>query len=299
MVRLNCHHYYAKPTLLLLFVYSLKKFIRGPSLVSSLKDTTLHNSLRQPAFDLINSIIISDACALVSKRVSLSKGDSGSLFDEDDTSFSKDTERDKSCWTEFWSQWNLTSRECSQWRCIPLLWYTAMFQVDPMNLPISFSMAIFWVLSRVSVADLSSGNERMSQSVDEWLVSHAGEISWCFKWETPNGSNDGEDGKESKNSVEVAAATCTLLLRSLKRCRGTSSIVNLTSLCTSSSSSSKSSLPFLMIYRCAILIRFSMQFVVQLQKQELQRQWTWAPAMAESLVLLLVDPNDVGNSCFI
>ncbi|XP_078150888.1 P-loop containing nucleoside triphosphate hydrolases superfamily protein isoform X4 [Carex rostrata] len=202
------------------------------------------------------SVLICDACALVSKRVSLSKGDSGSLFDEEeDTSFSKDTERDKSCWTEFWSQWNLTSRECSQWRCIPLLWYTAMFQVDPMNLPISFSMVIFWVLSRVSVADLSSGNERMSQSVDEWLVSHAGEISWCFKWETPNGSNDGGDGKESKNSVEVAAATCTLLLRSLKR--------------------------------------FSMQFVVQLQKQELQRQWTWAPAMAESLVLLLVDPNDI------
>jgi hypothetical protein len=205
-----------------LFRYSClflqKMSIRGPSLVSFLKDTTLHKSLRQPAFDLINSIIISDACALVSKRLSLTKGDGASLDDEEeDTSFSKDTESDSSCWTEFCSQWNLTSRECSQWRCIPLLWYTAMFQVDPINLPMSFSMAIFWVLSRASVADLSSSNERMSQSVDEWLVSHVGEISWCFQWEIPSGSNDGGDGKESKNSVEVAAATCTLLLRSLKR----------------------------------------------------------------------------------
>lgn len=238
MVRLNyhhCHYYsycYSFPKLSSVFCYSclsLEKFsIRGPSLVSSLKDTTLHNSLRQPAFDLINSIIISDACALASKRLALSKGDGGSLYDEEeDTSISKDSERDKSCWTEFCSQWNLTSCECSQWRCIPLLWYTAMFQVDPMNLPISFSMAIFWVLSRVSVADLSSSNEWMSQSVDEWLLSHAGEISWCFKWEIPSGSNDGGGGKESKNSVEVAAATCTLLLRSLKRSRDSPSIFNL------------------------------------------------------------------------
>ncbi|KAL5065972.1 hypothetical protein RYX36_027709 [Vicia faba] len=37
----------------------------GPSLVSSLKDSSLHSSLRQPAFDLIQTIIVSDANALI------------------------------------------------------------------------------------------------------------------------------------------------------------------------------------------------------------------------------------------
>nr|KYP50402.1 putative helicase DDB-G0274399 [Cajanus cajan] len=37
----------------------------GPALVSSLKDSSLHNSLRQPAFDLIQTIIVSDATALI------------------------------------------------------------------------------------------------------------------------------------------------------------------------------------------------------------------------------------------
>ncbi|EEF48714.1 splicing endonuclease positive effector sen1, putative [Ricinus communis] len=37
----------------------------GPSLVSSLKDSSLHNSLRQPAFDLVQTVIVSDAAALV------------------------------------------------------------------------------------------------------------------------------------------------------------------------------------------------------------------------------------------
>jgi hypothetical protein len=40
------------------------------------------------------------------------------------------------------------------------------------------------------------------------------------------------------------------------------------------------------------------QFMVQIQKQELERQWTWAPAMAEGLILLLVDPNDVSDFFF-
>ncbi|KAK3035536.1 hypothetical protein RJ639_034741 [Escallonia herrerae] len=38
----------------------------GPSLVSSLKDSSLHSSLRQPALDLIQAIIVSDTAALVS-----------------------------------------------------------------------------------------------------------------------------------------------------------------------------------------------------------------------------------------
>jgi hypothetical protein len=42
---------------------------RGPSLISSIEDTSLHGSLRQSAFDLINIVIISDASALISYKL--------------------------------------------------------------------------------------------------------------------------------------------------------------------------------------------------------------------------------------
>lgn len=42
----------------------------GPSLVSSLKDSSLHPSLRQPALDLIQTIMVSDAAALISSALS-------------------------------------------------------------------------------------------------------------------------------------------------------------------------------------------------------------------------------------
>ncbi|KAF6153253.1 hypothetical protein GIB67_018904 [Kingdonia uniflora] len=37
----------------------------APSLISSLEDSSLHSSLRQPAFDLIHTIIVSGATALI------------------------------------------------------------------------------------------------------------------------------------------------------------------------------------------------------------------------------------------
>ncbi|KAK1275068.1 hypothetical protein QJS04_geneDACA004129 [Acorus gramineus] len=43
--------------------------IGGPPLLCSLKDSSLHNSLQQPAFDLIQTIIVSDAAALISLRL--------------------------------------------------------------------------------------------------------------------------------------------------------------------------------------------------------------------------------------
>ena len=42
---------------------------RGPYLVSSLKDSSLHSSLRQPAFNLFQTIIVSDAAVLVSSML--------------------------------------------------------------------------------------------------------------------------------------------------------------------------------------------------------------------------------------
>ncbi|KAJ3676832.1 hypothetical protein LUZ60_002556 [Juncus effusus] len=230
----------------------------GPSLINSLKDTTLHISLRQPAFDLITSIIISDSCALISKHFSISQN----TLSESETliPFSKSPQNPTKIptyWDEFKSQWNLTSKECTNnnWRVIPILWLTAFLQLDPLILPISFSKAAFFSLSRISISCLNFTNADVARPADEWVMSHLGDFLGCFKWETPSGTNcGGEEGKESKNSVEVASSNWSVLLRAFKR--------------------------------------FSVHFVVQIERRQLQKQWNWEPEMAESLVLLLIDPND-------
>ncbi|XP_038985729.1 uncharacterized protein LOC103713146 isoform X2 [Phoenix dactylifera] len=233
----------------------------GPSLVSSLKDSSLHSSLRQPAFDLINTIMISDASALISLKLqyhSVSKDNmsiSADFFDdEDELHFSHDIEeKDYSCWNFFGIQSKLTSRECKEWTCVPALWFDALIKVDPSILPISFSKAVFWALAHISMLESMSSVE-LSLSVDNWLSSYAGEISSSLMWEVPNGSDDGGDGNETRNSVK-ASSMCILLIRTFKR--------------------------------------FAAHFVMQIEHRELQKQWTWEPRMAESLILLLIDPNDI------
>lgn len=41
--------------------------------------------------------------------------------------------------------------------------------------------------------------------------------------------------------------------------------------------------------------RLTTHFVVQMEQGELRKQWTWEPRMGESLVLSLVDPNEVSK----
>ncbi|XP_019707473.1 uncharacterized protein [Elaeis guineensis] len=233
----------------------------GPSLVSSLKDSSLHSSLRQPAFDLINTIMISDASALISLKLqyhSVSKYNmrmsADFIDDEDELQFSHDIEeKDYSCWSLSGIQSKLTSRECKEWTCVPALWFDALIKVDPSILPISFSKAVFWALAHISMLESMSSVE-LSLSVDDWLSSYAGEISSSLMWEVPNGSDDGGDGNESRNSVK-ALSLCILLIRTFKR--------------------------------------FAAHFIMQIEHRELQKQWTWEPRMAESLILLLIDPNDI------
>lgn len=232
----------------------------GPSLVSSLRDSSLHSSLRQPAFDLINTIMISDASALISLKLqyhsvsNVSMSTSADFIDdEDELHFSHDNEeKDYSCWSLFGIQSKLTSRECKEWTCVPALWFDALIKTDPSVLPISFSKAVFWALAHISTLESMSSVE-FSLSLDDWLSSYAGEISSSLMWEVPNGSDDGGDGNESRNSVK-ASLMCILLLRTFKR--------------------------------------FAGHFVMQIEHRELHKQWTWEPRMAESLILLLVDPND-------
>ncbi|XP_068638867.1 helicase SEN1 isoform X1 [Aristolochia californica] len=232
----------------------------GPSLVSSLKDSSLHVSLRQPAFDLIQSIIVSDAAALVFFMLKHHAPPNAGLFffsdfseEDDELSFSHDAEEeDSSCWNAFSVQSKLTSRECKGWMCIPMLWFDALTELDPSALPISFSKATFWALSRFSVVEPVICND-MKLPVKDWISSYCPEVLSSLGWQVAAGSDDGGEGKPCKNSVDPSAM-CVPLIRMLKRCAA--------------------------------------HFVTQMEPFELWKQWTWEPRLAESLILLLLDPND-------
>uniref|UniRef100_A0ACD5XU29 Uncharacterized protein n=1 Tax=Avena sativa TaxID=4498 RepID=A0ACD5XU29_AVESA len=232
----------------------------GPSLICSLKDTSLHSSLRQPAFDLINILIVSDASALISfklKYETTTKGDPSSsvifIDDEDELPFADDTaEKEYGCWNDFSVLNKLTFRGCKDWTCVPLLWYLVMVQLEPSKLPITFSKAVFWALSHISVLEPGLAMES-SVPVNDWLSSHAGEVSSTFSWQLPNGADDGGGGKDCINTLKVSKFG-TLLMRIFKR--------------------------------------FAIHVIMQIEQCGLQKQWTWEPLMAESLILALVDHND-------
>jgi len=195
----------------------------GPSLISSIEDTSLHISLRQPALGLIYIIIISDASALISYKLKYEavKKDNVSnsvMFadDDDELPFSHDAEeKSQSCWNDFSVVNKLASRECKDWKCIPLLWYLTMVQLEPSKLPIAFSKAVLWGLSHVSVLEPGLATES-SVPVNTWLSSHAGEVSSTFTWQVPNGADDGGGGRDCINTLKVSQF-CTLLLKIFKR----------------------------------------------------------------------------------
>lgn len=221
----------------------------GPSLVSSLKDSSLHGSLRQPAFDLIQIIIVSDVAALVTAMMNshtpsiINRSMSTEFNDEDEDQglpFALDVEeKDISCWNEFSAQGKIAVLEYGCWMCIPMLWVDVLVEIDPSVLPISFSKAVFWALSRLSMLELLDSSE-MVLPVRNWLTTCASEILHLFGWKVPCGSDDGGEGKESKNSAQVSTI-CIPLLRTLKR--------------------------------------LSTHYVVRMGQGELWKQWTWEPRM--------------------
>nr|DAD46144.1 TPA_asm: hypothetical protein HUJ06_004374 [Nelumbo nucifera] len=232
----------------------------GPSLLSSLKDSHLHSSLRQPALDLIQIIIVSDAAALVTSMLKFVRPaicNSGISTDPNDDEdefplYHDIEEKGSSCWSEFSIQNRLTSHECRDWMCIPMLWFDVLVEVHPSILPISFSKAVIWALSQFSMVEPQNRTE-MALSVGDWFSSLSGTMSISSKWELPTGSDDGGDGKESRNAVK-AATMYIPLIKAFKR--------------------------------------FATHFVIQMEHGELWKQWTWEPRMAGSLVLLFFDPND-------
>ncbi|KAG9449287.1 hypothetical protein H6P81_009252 [Aristolochia fimbriata] len=228
----------------------------GPSLVSSLKDSSLHVSLRQPAFDLIQSIIISDAAALVFFKLKQhALPNAGLCFSEEDDElqFSHNAEEDEnSCWNAFGVQSKLTSQECKGWMCMPMLWFDALIDMDASALPVSFAKATFWALSRFSVVEPVVCKDPMIP-VKDWISSYCPEVLSFLGWQVPAGSDDGREEKPCKNSVDPSTLSAPLI-RMFKRCAA--------------------------------------HFVTQMEPFELWKQWTWEPRLAESLVLLLLDPYD-------
>lgn len=189
--------------------------------MNSLKDSSLHTSLRQPAFNLMETIIVSDVSAMIFSKLrchsfsNIDSNISGLNIDDEDELPSFRDEEERSCWNEFSMQNKLVSRECGEWACTPMLWFDVLIEVGPSVLPVSFSKAVFWALSHISLV-LPNTNTETAMSIREWLSSYAREISSSFGWDSPNGSDDGGDGKESRNSVKVSSM-CNTLIQTLKR----------------------------------------------------------------------------------
>ncbi|XP_011072782.1 uncharacterized protein LOC105157939 isoform X1 [Sesamum indicum] len=234
----------------------------GPSLVSSLKDQSLHSSLRQPAIDLIETIIVSDASALISIILNgqlhpsdkpIRPSNYGDVEDEEDIlSGFHIKEKDVSCWKEFTVQHKMISQVDGSWMCVPMLWFDVLVEIDPLVLPLSFSKAVFWSLSRFSVIEPENSTE-MALSVRNWLATCASEISYLFGWKVPSGSDDGGDGTETRNSIRTSTM-CLPLVRTFKR--------------------------------------LTAHYTVRMEQGDVRKQWTWEPMMSNSLILFLVDPND-------
>ncbi|KAF8114235.1 hypothetical protein N665_0039s0003 [Sinapis alba] len=229
----------------------------GPSLVSSFNDSALHISLRQPAIDLVQAILVSDATALLA---SLLRNNTGNYmgnevnYDDDDSNllFPHAVEDvNNRPWSDFTQQSKVTLGECKEWMCIPMLWITTLTNTNLLNLPASLSQAVFWSRSRFCLVE-SEKNDDMTVDMETWLSSSALEIKGTLGWKVATGSDDGGPGKESKNSVAVSKM-CPTLIRTLKR-----------------------------LTTC---------FLVQMG-EEYRKQWTWVPGMSETFILSLSDPDD-------
>ncbi|KAH9305770.1 hypothetical protein KI387_010174, partial [Taxus chinensis] len=172
---------------------------RGPSLIHSVTDSSLYSSLRQPAFDLIQTIIVADAAALVSlwarkcnQHISFLKTPCEIDADDDEShSFNEVEGTDVNCWTDFNMLGRLTAHGCEEWFCIPLLWVD-VFGILPSALPLSFSKSVMWALSRFSAIEPEIDNS-LKMSVSQWVSMYFEKIGTTLMWDTPKGCDDGAD----------------------------------------------------------------------------------------------------------
>ena len=141
------------------------------------------------------------------------------MIDEDDDEsqpMSEIEEADQNCWTEFNMLSKLTSKDCVEWFCIPLLWVEVLTKSVPSSLPLPFTNSVMWALSRLSTIEPDISN-LVKMSVLEWISVHFAKYNAAFTWDIPKGCDDGADGKGCINSIK-AAPHCVDLLRLIRRC---------------------------------------------------------------------------------
>uniref|UniRef100_A0A0E0QT91 Uncharacterized protein n=1 Tax=Oryza rufipogon TaxID=4529 RepID=A0A0E0QT91_ORYRU len=105
--------------------------------------------------------------------------------------------------------------------------------LEPSELPMAFSKAVFWALSHISVLEPGVSTES-SVPVNDWLSSHAGEVLPTFSWQVPNGADDGGVGKECINTLKNLRQVGRAVLELASQGRGLTS--GLQFLCSSASS---------------------------------------------------------------
>lgn len=152
---------------------------------------------------------------LIDRCISTGLNDGEDDHSEMPITFLGSVAEDSDLWGEFTAQSKFTSPEYRGWMCIPMLWLETLVDSDSSIFPLAFSKAVFWALSRFSMVEPENTIE-LSLSVRAWLSSCATEISNSFGWKVPTGSDDGGDGKVTKNSVK-ASEMWIPLVRTFKR----------------------------------------------------------------------------------
>ncbi len=138
---------------------------RGPPLVSTLKDISLHQSLRQPAIELFRSILVADASALAAlfgksggQRSAWTHLLETSQDDYDETDCETDLVGDAKDWVSFQKVSDAVGENSENWSCVPLLWMEVLEGGVPHQYPPSFCKAVLWAVAQLAVVDLPAGD---------------------------------------------------------------------------------------------------------------------------------------------
>ncbi|KAI5072739.1 hypothetical protein GOP47_0013117 [Adiantum capillus-veneris] len=224
----------------------------GPSLLESVKDTQLYDSLRAPAVQLLETILIADSVVLSYLHSRGSQG-KNSLPCDTFEQVEEVPEIDTGEYTSYLNQHKALDKlgeNWNSWLCAPILWVEILEKVLPSDLPEPFSQAVLWASSRMSLAYVDELAPRDVQTRFHREVGFTNTPVSSLIWETPKGCDDGADGKLCPNTV-VAREHVTQLVLLLKKCVGT--------------------------------------FLGQIQLTRVSGSWIWDPHLAEVLVLLSLD----------
>lgn len=138
---------------------------RGPPLVATLKDTGLHQSLRLPAIELFQIILVADSSALAAFSGKFDGPESpwgylldSGLNDQDDKATADhDHAGDAKAWESYKKVSGSVAEDIENWSCVPLLWLEVLEEALPFNFPASFCKAVLWALARLAIVDPLTG----------------------------------------------------------------------------------------------------------------------------------------------